>query len=124
MSQSRLGGLYRGPARWRLVAGAAALLVVPAGLIFDTALTSQAATPSASVAAVPVATGDSRSVSEPKLPTTVCKSLAASLTMSGRKASSSQEATPPDPSRIQSALNSCSQSGSTPVAVKLVAAKK
>jgi polygalacturonase len=41
--------------------------------------------------------------------------------MTNRKSGSAQEATPPDTARIQSALNSCSQSGSTPVAVKLVA---
>jgi len=113
-------GLRRGLGGWRVVVGAAALLVVLAGLVFDTPLISQAATPNAA-AAVPVATGDSRSVSEPNLPTTVCKSLASALTMSNRMAGSTQEATPPDTSRIQAALNACSQSGSTPVAVKLVA---
>ncbi len=104
-----------------MVAGAAALLVLPTGLVVETALTTQAATPNTTAASVPVATGDSRSVSEPKLPSTVCKSLAAGLTMSNRKSGSAQEATPPDTARIQSALNSCSQTGSTPVAVKLVA---
>ncbi|NUR30406.1 MAG: polygalacturonase, partial [Catenulispora sp.] len=82
---------------------------------------SQAATSQIGAAAVPSATGDRRSVSEPHLPATVCKTLTAQLAMSNRMASSSQEAAPPDTSRLQSALNSCSQSGSAPVAVKLVA---
>ena len=110
----------RASGRWRVVAGAAALLVLPAGVVFGTALTTQAATPRA-VNAVPIATGDGRSVSEPRVPGTVCKTLTAALAMNGRTASSSQEASPPDTSRIQSALNSCTQGGSSPVAVKLVA---
>lgn len=114
-------GRLRGSGRRRVVAGVAALLVLPVGFVFETALTTQAATPNASAAAIPIATGDSRSVSEPSLPSTVCKTLTAALAMSSRKASSSQEASPPDTSRIQSALNSCTQGGPSPVAVKLVA---
>jgi len=100
-----------------------------APIIAAKALASQPAASHAGVTAVPTATatatttatGDSRSVSEPRLPGTVCKTLTAQLTMSNRTAGSSQESAPPDTSRIQSALNACTQSGSSPVAVKLVA---
>ncbi|HEU5334280.1 MAG TPA: glycosyl hydrolase family 28 protein [Actinocrinis sp.] len=120
MVRSTLGRL-RGPGGRRVAAGAAALFALPAGVVFATAPTSRAATPTAVPAAVTTATGDSRSVSEPKLPATVCATLSSGLTMANRRSGSTQEAAPPDTSRIQSALNSCSQSGSTPVAVKLVA---
>lgn len=65
-------------------------------------------------------TGDSRSVHEPSVPSTVCSSLTATLSMSSRTASSSQESSPPDTSRIQSALDSCTTSSGT-VAVELKA---
>ena len=114
-------GRLRSPGRKRVAAGAVAMLIVAAGVVFDRMPASQAAASVSSATAVPVATGDSRSVSEPHVPTAVCKTLTAQLTMSNRMAGSSQETTPPDTSRIQSALASCSQSGSAPVAVKLVA---
>ena len=69
--------------------------------------------------AVTVATGDTRSVSEPSVPSTICATLSAQLTISGRTFSSSQESSPPDTSRIQSKLDSCTTSSGT-VAVKLV----
>jgi polygalacturonase len=69
----------------------------------------------------PTATGDSRSVSEPAVPSTICATLTSGLTMANRRSGSTQEATPPDTSRIQTALSGCTQSGTTPVAVKLVA---
>lgn len=111
----------RRPGGRRAVLGAAALLAVTTGAVFGTAQASRAAVPKVGAATVAVATGDARSVSEPKLPTTVCKTLNAQLAMGNRMAGSSQEASPPDTSRIQSALTACSQSGSAPVAVKLVA---
>lgn len=68
--------------------------------------------------AAQLATGDSRHVSQPTVPA-VCTALTSTLTTpSGRRFSSAQETTPPDTSRIQSALNSCSGSGK---AVELVA---
>jgi len=66
----------------------------------------------------PLATGDSRHVSQPTVPavcTTVTSALAAP---SGRRFSSSAESSPPDTARIQSALNGCAGSGK---AVELVA---
>ena len=77
------------------------------------------AAPNAEAAAT-LATGDSRSVSEPSVPSTVCATLSAQLTISGRTFSSSQESSPPDTSRIQQKLDSCT-GGSGTVAVKLVA---
>ena len=61
-------------------------------------------------AATSLATGDSRSVSQPSIPAT-CTTLSASLAASNRQFSSSAEASPPDTSRIQSALNSCAGTG-------------
>jgi polygalacturonase len=55
--------------------------------------------------------GDQRSVTEPTLPGT-CQTLTSGLaTPSSRQFTSSQESTPPDTSRIQSALNSCAGTG-------------
>jgi polygalacturonase len=81
--------------------------------------TSAQAAPAARAAAT-VATGDTRSVSQPSIPGTVCATLFAQLTISGRTFSSSQESSPPDTSRIQQKLDSCTSSSGT-VAVKLVA---
>jgi polygalacturonase len=61
-------------------------------------------------AAVTLATGDSRSVSQPSIPST-CTTLSAQLETSNEQFSSTAESTPPDTSRIQSALNSCSGTG-------------
>ncbi|SEL69114.1 pectinesterase family protein [Streptacidiphilus jiangxiensis] len=68
------------------------------------------------------ATGDARQVSEPKLPTTVCATVPATLAMPNRVASAAAESTPPDTSRIQRALDACAQTGSATVAVRLGAA--
>jgi len=59
---------------------------------------------------VTLATGDTRSVSQPAVPA-VCTTLSAQLATSNEQFSSSAESSPPDTSRIQSALNSCSGSG-------------
>jgi polygalacturonase len=67
----------------------------------------------------PVATGDSRTVAQPQIPSTVCQKLTSGLTMANRKSGATQEATPPDTSRLQSALTACAQSGSGQVAVEL-----
>jgi polygalacturonase len=98
----------------RSTAAAAAALVL-AGTALWSALPSYAAS------LPPTATGDARTVTEPRVPSTVCATLASTLSMSSRTASSSQETTPPDTARIQAALTGCTQSGTTPVAVKLVA---
>ena len=68
--------------------------------------------------AAQLATGDSRHVTQPVVPTT-CASLAATLVTPGNRTfSGGQEASPPDTGRIQSALNQCAGSGK---AVKLTA---
>jgi polygalacturonase len=78
---------------------AAVLLAV--GLIATVARPAAAAT---------LATGDSRSVSQPSIPAT-CATVTSSLATSNRQFSSSAESSPPDTSRIQSALNGCVGSG-------------
>jgi polygalacturonase len=67
-------------------------------------------TPTQSTPGVTLATGDSRSVSQPSVPA-ACTTLSAQLATSNEQFSSGAEASPPDTSRIQSALNSCSGSG-------------
>lgn len=69
----------------------------------------------------PTATGDSRTVTEPHVPATVCQTLTSGLTMANRRSGAPQEATPPDTARLQNALNACTQAGSIPVAVELAA---
>jgi polygalacturonase len=63
-----------------------------------------------SAKATSLATGDARSVSQPSIPST-CATVSAALATSNREFSSSQEASPPDTSRLQSALNGCVGSG-------------
>jgi polygalacturonase len=100
---------------------AAAVATLTAGLTTGALLVAGA--PTASAASVPaLATGDTRTVSEPSVPSTVCRSVTSNLTMPGRTSSTADETTPPDTSRIQSALDACAQSGSAQVAVKLTAA--
>ncbi|WP_225849401.1 glycoside hydrolase family 28 protein [Streptomyces sp. HPF1205] len=101
-------------ARTRLAAvGVAAALAGTGALVANA--------PSASAASVPpLATGDTRTVTEPQVPTTVCATLSSGLQMANRMSSSDKEAAPPDTSRIQAALDSCRRS-SGQVAVELVA---
>lgn len=61
-------------------------------------------------AAVTLAAGDSRSVSQPSIPP-ACATLTAQLATGNEQFASSAESSPPDTSRIQSALNSCGGSG-------------
>jgi polygalacturonase len=68
------------------------------------------AAPGPAAAAATANTGDTRTVTQPTLPST-CETLTATLSTSDEKFSSSQEASPPDTSRIQAALNSCSGTG-------------
>lgn len=85
------------PAAWLL----AATVLAAGGLTAVTAGSAQAAT---------LATGDPRSVSQPVIPAT-CATVSADLATSDREFTSSQEASPPDTSRVQSALDSCAGSG-------------
>jgi polygalacturonase len=59
---------------------------------------------------VTLATGDSRTVSQPAVPA-ACTTLSAQLATSNEQFSSTAESSPPDTARIQAALNSCSGSG-------------
>ena len=62
-------------------------------------------------AALTIATGDPRNVSQPAIPAT-CTALSSSLAYpSARTFTTAQETTPPDTARIQAALNSCAGSG-------------
>ena len=81
------------------IAGAALLLAV--GLL---AIATRPA------AAASLATGDPRSVSQPSIPAS-CATLSGSLATGNRQFSSSAEASPPDTSRIQAALNACAGTG-------------
>ncbi|AXG78434.1 glycoside hydrolase family 28 protein [Streptomyces paludis] len=91
-----------------------------AGVAGGVLVSANAATTAA--AALPAsATGDSRTVVEPKVPSTVCKTLTAGLSMTSRKSDAAKEAAPPDTARIQAALDACKQSGTGTVAVKLTA---
>ncbi|MEW1718418.1 glycosyl hydrolase family 28 protein [Streptomyces sp. NPDC093109] len=100
------------------VAVSAALAAGVAGGV----LVSANAATTVTAAALPAsATGDSRTVVEPKVPATVCKTLTAGLSMTSRKSDAAKEAAPPDTARIQAALDACKQSGTGSVAVKLTA---
>jgi polygalacturonase len=68
------------------------------------------ALPATAATSVTLATGDSRAVAQPAVPAT-CTTLSATLATSNEQFSSSAESAPPDTSRIQSALNSCSGTG-------------
>jgi len=99
----------------------AVVATVTAGLTTGALLVANATT--ASAASVPaLATGDTRTVSQPSVPATVCATLTSGLAMSSRTAGTADETTPPDTARLQAALDTCAQSGSAQVAVKLVAA--
>jgi polygalacturonase len=79
-------------------------LAVAAGALIPAFVTAPAR------ASVTLATGDSRSVSQPSIPGT-CTTLNAQLATSNEQFSSADETTPPDSARIQSALNSCGGTG-------------
>ncbi|HTJ67391.1 MAG TPA: glycosyl hydrolase family 28 protein [Actinospica sp.] len=82
------------------------LMSLPLLALAGMLLTALPATPAAAASL-----GDQRTVTEPTLPGT-CETLTSTLaTPSSRTFSSSQESTPPDTSRIQSALNSCLGTG-------------
>jgi polygalacturonase len=100
------------------VFGALALIIGAAAANAANADASNGAVPAAlaapavpqATAAVTLATGDSRSVSQPAVPS-ACTTLSATLETSNEQFSSSDESSPPDTSRIQSALNGCSGTG-------------
>jgi polygalacturonase len=64
------------------------------------------------------ATGDARTVTRPKVPSTVCATVKSTMPGSDGSFTTAEETTPPDTSRIQAAINSCERS-SGQVAVEL-----
>jgi polygalacturonase len=84
------------------------LLAIAAAAVAAAVAAATLATPAH--AAVTLATGDSRPVSQPSVPS-ACTTLSAQLATGNEQFSSAQETTPPDTSRIQSALNSCGGTG-------------
>ncbi len=90
----------RGRSRIAVRAGAVTAALLGAALY---------AAPAPAVAAA-ASVGDTRTVTQPTL-TSTCTTLTATLSTSNEKFASSQEANPPDTSRIQSALNSCAGTG-------------
>ncbi|MFJ9776953.1 glycoside hydrolase family 28 protein [Kitasatospora sp. NPDC101157] len=100
-------------------AGVLAVLGATVPLIAQAAPTPKAHTRAAGPAAT--ATGDTRHVTEPALPTSVCATVPAARTMPTRTADQGSEATPPDTIRIQHALDTCARTGQQTVAVRLQA---
>jgi polygalacturonase len=92
---------------WTLTSGSG---TSPTATATATATHSASSSPSSSPSTSPgntkIATGDPRSVGQPSIPA-VCSTLTATLATSNEQFSSSQESSPPDTSRIQSALTSC-----------------
>jgi pectin methylesterase-like acyl-CoA thioesterase/polygalacturonase len=67
--------------------------------------------PVAPPTASPAAIGDRRHVTEPRLPTVTCATLAAELPGGTRQFDAADEAAPPDTARVQAALDSCAGIG-------------
>ena len=103
---------------WLLVGAAAALVVgtsVAPAASAGAASAGLAAPPAAAAASaqtnpLPMATGDPRNVKEPRVPHT-CVTLQATLSTTTGEFSSTDEASPPDTSRIQAALDGCAGTG-------------
>jgi polygalacturonase len=81
--------------------------VLGAGVLLVGGLLAVTASPAS---ATSLATGDTRSVSQPSIPAT-CATVSAALATSTREFSDADEASPPDTSRIQSALDDCAGTG-------------
>jgi polygalacturonase len=87
------------------------VLTSVAGAVVVVLATATAITLAGPAQAASLATGDSRNVTQPAVPA-VCASVGSTLATPGSRVfSSAQETTPPDTSRLQSALNSCTGSG-------------
>jgi polygalacturonase len=104
---------------WLAAAGAAALVILavpaaPAGAVqarqARQARQAESAVSAAAPRQLPVATGDPRHVGPPRLPRP-CMIVRAALSTTTGEFSSAQEATPPDTSRIQRALDACAGTG-------------
>ncbi|MFT2749363.1 glycoside hydrolase family 28 protein [Clavibacter sp. Sh2036] len=98
------------------LAGPAALAAHPKAAHPPAAATSRAAAVGG--------TGDRRTVTEPVDPATTCATVSAQLDMPDRSASAADEAQAPDTARIQAALDSCAQSGTAVVAVRLASSSR
>ncbi|OUE25826.1 Polygalacturonase precursor [Clavibacter michiganensis] len=105
-----------------MLAGPAALASHPAAARTPTPAT--AAQPAAQRAAATGGTGDRRTVTEPVDPTTTCATVAAQLDMPDRSASAADERAAPDTARIQAALDSCAQSSTAVVTVRLASSSR
>jgi polygalacturonase len=91
----------------KVSARATALLSIAVSLLLTTGLITATAGPAA---ATSLATGDERTVSQPSIPST-CATVTATLSTTNREFSSSAETSPPDTSRIESALDTCLGTG-------------
>ncbi|MFC1441572.1 glycosyl hydrolase family 28 protein [Streptacidiphilus sp. N1-10] len=89
-------------ARIAVATGVAAL--VGGGLVVANAGAATTAVPA-------VATGDTRTVTQPVLPSGTCQTLRSGLTMANGFSSTANETTPPDTARIQAALDACKGTG-------------
>ena len=98
------------PGHVKALTGALAALALTLGTGAAVFPAGFASSPASAATALTLATGDSRSVSQPSVPS-ACATLTATLATSNEQFSSSAESTPPDTSRIQSALNTCSGTG-------------
>jgi pectin methylesterase-like acyl-CoA thioesterase len=99
---------------WDPVPGSATTAATPS----TSATATASAAPSTSSADAVTATGDSRTVTQPSVPSTVCATVRSDLAGSDGSFSTAAEAAPPDTSRIQAAISSCERSSGT-VAVEL-----
>ncbi len=91
----------------KVSAPATALLSIAVILLLAAGVITATAQPAA---ATSLATGDARAVTQPSIPST-CATVSAALPGTSRQFSSSAESSPPDTSRIESALSSCLGTG-------------
>jgi polygalacturonase len=94
----------------KALAGALGALALTAGVASATLPAALAAPAVPPVAAAPALATGAAAVSQPSIPAT-CETLDAQLETSDEQFSSSDESSPPDTTRIQDALNSCSGKG-------------
>jgi polygalacturonase len=94
----------------KALAGALGALALTAGVAAATLPAALAAPAVPPVAAAPALATGAAAVSQPSIPAT-CETLDAQLETSDEQFSSSDESSPPDTTRIQDALNSCSGKG-------------
>lgn len=104
---------HKAPARMLTSVFGALILAVMTAVVMTGPAGAGVGAPAGTPAAPPVirlATGDTMAVSQPTIPAT-CETLDATLETSNEQFSSGDESSPPDTTRIQDALNSCSGTG-------------